>query len=148
MEDRATHSSAVSMIKVERAGLPAGTRMHTPYADGAPQRHEEAADSTNRLTCELVKGLTVVEDDDDFSGFECIDCGINTLFGEEYYMLTEDVWQHELGLDTGAGMLCIGCVESRLGRTLNNADFADVPLNYKNDRFMKSDRLSDRISRI
>jgi len=57
----------------------------------------------------------------------CLDCGRDTYAIGEYYMLHDRVW---LTANPGdAGMLCVGCVESRLGRALSPADFADAPVN-------------------
>lgn len=64
----------------------------------------------------------------DCAPFVCKDCGVNTLHIDEYYMLADEVWDSIY--KKRRGMLCIGCVESRLGRKLVPADFADVPLNY------------------
>jgi hypothetical protein len=41
-------------------------------------------------------------------------------------------------------MLCIGCLEVRVGRRLEPSDFSDAPINYPG--FLKrSERLSDRL---
>jgi|RhiMetdeSRZDD1v2_1073273.scaffolds.fasta_scaffold62997_4 hypothetical protein len=70
----------------------------------------------------------------------CIDCGIDTT--DEYYMVKDDVWP--IGGDDG--MLCIGCLENRLGRTLIVDDFIDALIN--DPRFWKmSSRMRDRLSR-
>lgn len=34
------------------------------------------------------------------------------------------------------GFMCIGCLEKRLGRQLNYADFTDAPINYPFDPWM------------
>lgn len=70
-------------------------------------------------------------DDEDMENFICLDCGINTADIGEYYMLTSAVWQ-EAAPDEGdlGGMLCVNCVELRLGRQLWPEDFMDAPLNY------------------
>jgi hypothetical protein len=80
--------------------------------------------------------------------FECMDCKINTRLIEEYYTLKDKTWLTANPRDHG--MLCIGCVEQRLGRALTQEDFRmEVPINILelNDRFPKSARLIDRISR-
>ena len=46
--------------------------------------------------------------------FECAACGVNTLHINEYYMVTDEVWEAAWPQDRG--MLCIGCLENRLGR--------------------------------
>lgn len=73
--------------------------------------------------------------------FGCMDCGVCTLDNGEYYMLRNAVW-HEACPQRRRGVLCIGCVEARLGRQLRRADFADVPLNYLRPQ---SARLTDRL---
>ena len=48
----------------------------------------------------------------------CLDCQINTLEAYEYYMVHDHVWS-QTGLKKNDGMLCISCLENRIGRTLN-----------------------------
>jgi len=60
------------------------------------------------------------------NNFLCLDCGKDT-FRNEYYMLRNPVWKK--ANPKIKGMLCIKCVEKRLGRKLTKKDFADVPLN-------------------
>ena len=62
----------------------------------------------------------------------CLDCHIETTFTErgkndEYYMVHNDLWIQANSL--GAGKLCIGCLEVRLGRELTPSDFTDCSLN-------------------
>ena len=60
-------------------------------------------------------------------------------------MVKRAVWQHALAL--GRGMLCIGCLERRLGRTLTASDFIDAPINnLRPPRWKISDRLRDRLA--
>ncbi len=80
--------------------------------------------------------------------FVCMDCGINTRLLDEYYTLNDKLWR--VANPQNHGMLCIGCLESRIKRTLTCEDFsADVPINdlMLNDLFPKSTRLIDRLSR-
>jgi hypothetical protein len=44
----------------------------------------------------------------------------------------------------GQQILCVGCLEARIGRTLMACDFSDVPINNP-DRFVMSKRLRARI---
>ena len=63
---------------------------------------------------------------------DCNDCGVYTQ-GElthEIYMVKEPVWRRS-GL-CGCKTLCIGCLERRIGRLLDSADFTTCPLNYEN----------------
>ena len=53
----------------------------------------------------------------------------------EWYMVRDEVWA-AAGMDTGAiplggrGFLCMGCLETRLGRRLLPGDFIDAPVNW------------------
>lgn len=63
-------------------------------------------------------------------GFRCIDCGVCTGCEKEYYMLSKELWLKAKGDGDATGMLCIGCLEARLGRELVRDDFpAHIPLN-------------------
>lgn len=72
----------------------------------------------------------------------CKDCCVETMPGtkhdaHEYYMLKDTVWADAIRAqpklrDRGGVMLCIGCVEKRLGRQLIVDDFSEAPLNYMN----------------
>lgn len=57
--------------------------------------------------------------------FTCRDCAACTLCLGEYYMVTDQVWDSV----ANRGMLCIGCLEQRLGRMLHARDFTDAPIN-------------------
>lgn len=80
-------------------------------------------------------------------GFKCVDCRFDTMRGLEYYMVSDELWASAgMGKRFGDGMLCIGCLENRIGRTLVPADFPNLyPLNAKVAPFPKSDRLMDRM---
>ena len=61
----------------------------------------------------------------------CLDCHVETSFTErqkndEWYMIHNHLWLK--GNPRGAGKLCIGCLEKRLGRRLTPRDFADCSL--------------------
>lgn len=75
--------------------------------------------------------------------FHCLDCKRDTGKMCEHYVLQDRVWLS--AHPSPIGMLCIGCLEKRLGRQLRAADFADC---YVNDpRFeAKSARLLDRMT--
>jgi hypothetical protein len=57
--------------------------------------------------------------------FRCMDCQYDT-FRDEYYFLHEEVWLS--ANPKSKGMLCIGCVEERIGRRLTPEDFKGVPI--------------------
>ena len=73
--------------------------------------------------------------------FKCLDCGVHTGDIDEYYTVEDEVWLEANPQDYG--MLCIGCLETRLGRVLTPADFPEYPINMYLDG--KSPRLADRI---
>jgi hypothetical protein len=53
---------------------------------------------------------------------DCCDCGIPY----EVYMVADRVWDQAAG---GDRWLCVGCLEDRLGRELEPADFTPLPVN-------------------
>jgi hypothetical protein len=60
----------------------------------------------------------------------CDDCAVNTIEIGEGYMVVYEVWSEAHPEGRGlCGLLCIGCLERRLGRRLVPSDFTDVPLN-------------------
>ena len=93
----------------------------------------------------------------------CADCGIDTLVLGEWYMVESRVWEQAwvgrrrtipAGLPLfpdlfhrapGLEILCIGCLEQRIGRTLMSCDFTDAPVNNP-DRRNKSGRMRDRLT--
>lgn len=74
--------------------------------------------------------------------FLCLDCGVDTGEIDEYYMVRDDVWLAAVE-SKSSGMLCIGCLEKRLGRTLAHTDFTDAPVNFMGPFSM---RLRDRLA--
>ena len=102
----------------------------------------------------------------------CCDCSIGTIAIDEWYMVNNEVWeqawsgrrkswQRRLADFENAEqpylfdcvvdvvpcpeILCIGCLEKRIGRTLCRDDFTDVPVNDPNQH-QHSDRLLDRLA--
>lgn len=73
-----------------------------------------------------------LSDEEIWENFICRDCGVNTSHVEEYYMLTPEVWKE--AVPDLIGMLCINCVELRLGRQLWPEDFMDSPINNFHSR--------------
>jgi hypothetical protein len=74
--------------------------------------------------------------------FLCLDCKIDTAELDEYYLVRDEVWRE--ANPQGDGMLCISCLEKRLGRELTHDDFAFVPLNLI-ALFRGSDLLRERM---
>lgn len=65
--------------------------------------------------------------------FECMGCGVDTAAINEYYMVTDKLWAKAASAYASIdnrGMLCIGCLEQAIGRTLVQTDFTNVPLNW------------------
>lgn len=74
---------------------------------------------------------------------DCAICGVDTQATHEYYMVTDELWKQH---GVRHGMLCIGCLEQRMGRQLAKKDFATIRMNNpKRERV--SERLADRLSR-
>jgi len=78
--------------------------------------------------------------------FQCWDCAACTLCTNEYYMVNNELWYSATDeLDTPTSvMLCIGCLESRLGGELVASDFPDIPINR--GVFPYSTRLQSRLT--
>jgi hypothetical protein len=81
----------------------------------------------------------------------CMDCGVPTTPGLEpdrrpivgtweWYMVHDHIWRAARAPDKG--FLCIGCLEQRLGRALNRADFPSFEVN--GPRSLASPRLRAR----
>ena len=68
----------------------------------------------------------------------CLDCRVNTDI-----VVNDEVWQ---SARMDRGMLCIGCLEGRLGRRLVRSDFTDAPINRMR-RLGRSCRLKGRLRR-
>lgn len=91
---------------------------------------------TDEAFCLTDKGLA----------FSCMDCGVDTQEIEEYYTLHNRIWYSITQRTCGRGMLCLGCVEHRLGRSLTRDDFQDgVPINE--GFWPRSERFIDRMKR-
>lgn len=83
-----------------------------------------------------------------YGNFSCVDCGVDTSEIHEYYRLEDAVWA-KAGY-TDDVMACIGCVETRLKRTLDHRDFAKVYINDRRNRTNshRSMRLSKRMGLV
>ena len=55
----------------------------------------------------------------------CLDCRVDTLRNGEWYMVKDEVWP--LPKHLKEVFLCIGCIESRIGRRLSQEDFYLCP---------------------
>jgi hypothetical protein len=63
-------------------------------------------------------------------------------------MVRDEVWERAWAdrdrLPHGKEFLCVGCLETRLGRMLTHADFTDAPVNTYSKRGASA-RLRDRL---
>jgi hypothetical protein len=80
-------------------------------------------------------GGIVIDADGYVCDYRCIDCKRDTSGrhpeGSEYYMVHDALWREVVG-SGDAGMICIGCLESRIWRELTSADFSGAPINWPN----------------
>lgn len=74
--------------------------------------------------------------------FLCLDCNVDTGRIGEFYFINIDLWLSAVGSKNG--MLCIGCLEKRLGRMLISSDFTLAYINLP-DFGHKSPRLLNRL---
>ena len=74
--------------------------------------------------------------------FLCLDCKVDTGKIYEHYMLIDSTWN--LVHNSNKGMLCIPCLEKRLGRMLLREDFNSSHVNNPKLHAM-SHRLLDRL---
>lgn len=75
--------------------------------------------------------------------WNCVDCDRSTH--HEHYFVKNSVWQAEAKMPE-QGMLCVTCLESRIGRMLTPEDFTDAHINNPKKSPMMSDLLRSRIS--
>jgi hypothetical protein len=83
---------------------------------------------------------------------QCCDCGLGCNVAGEWYAVKTKVWEeawigrrkswHEL---PGQAVLCIGCLEQRLGRTLCVEDFTEAVVNSP-DKENISERMRQRLT--
>ena len=72
----------------------------------------------------------------------CLDCQKDTGKLGEHYFVQLELWLQAVG--SNKGMLCIGCLENRIGRKLVPSDFTVCYINDPKKNNM-SDRLKSRI---
>ena len=123
--------------------------------DSADEAHDilEGAgyeDDADRLNTSMETAIAVIgrnpmmeRAEQEKRAFLCIDCGTCTHETNEYYMVTDEVWTEEAHMEPHGGMLCIGCLESRLMRRLTHVDFSDAPINFGMTK--QSPRLQNRL---
>jgi hypothetical protein len=81
----------------------------------------------------------------DLAKYKCNDCDANVVTIGEFYMCPDEVWEGELGLGWNDN-LCIGCLETRLGRRVRVwKDITPViPLYKWQQPYPTPERLLDR----
>jgi hypothetical protein len=148
------------MDNYRRKHMPDGSTYHLGYNDSEAISYEFAdivinADGTGMyafLGDESLENLDAwraeyfeapgLYDPKDFAAFVCVDCSTNTSEIQEYYMVHDELW-HSVGMEPDGGMLCIGCLEKRLGRQLEAKDFTYAPVNH--GAFQRSERMMNRL---
>ena len=75
--------------------------------------------------------------------FLCLDCKVDTGKIGEHYFVDTDLWLSAVG--SKVGMLCIGCLETRLQRKLTASDFPSISINSPRYE-KKSQRLMERMN--
>ncbi len=66
----------------------------------------------------------------------CADCETNTYYEDNFYMVSNEVWNKAIKTKEEAEslILCMGCLSKRLGRPLTGEDFPrEIPINENND---------------
>lgn len=81
---------------------------------------------SERLSLFATDVYTVVEDE---VCSRCLDCGRDTIEICHYYMLRDEVWR-EANPDVH-GMLCLDCLDVRLGRGIGRWDLSPAPVNVR-----------------
>ena len=74
----------------------------------------------------------------------CLDCKVHTGKAHEHYFVHTLLWMSAVRSE--AGMLCVGCLEKRIGRRLVRADFPEVHINNPK-LYPMSDRLRSRLEK-
>jgi hypothetical protein len=81
---------------------------------------------------------------ENLESFRCMDCDLSTF--NEYYMVKNDIWNAAIKDKKDLErMLCIQCLENRLGRKLSRVDFPDFPIN-NDPKFQRTTKLQSRLA--
>ena len=75
---------------------------------------------------------------------KCMDCSALTNQIGEHYFVHNSIWNKVHNSERG--MLCVGCLEKRLGRELVKADFTDCHVNRTAPGKFFSERLWKRLT--
>jgi hypothetical protein len=74
----------------------------------------------------------------------CLDCSKDTY--DEYYGVHNHLWRRVVDRSQRHGMLCLSCLELRLGRLLRFEDFKNVPSNGPIAQFLAQRPISGNAS--
>jgi hypothetical protein len=69
------------------------------------------------------------------SNWLCLDCSKDTSVSDEYYAIHNYLWRRAVDRSQRHGMLCLLCLERRLGRSLRLQDFK-LPVNQQVAQFL------------
>lgn len=77
----------------------------------------------------------------------CVDCGSDTEKIKEFFHVHDEVWAAATTKKEVPPykVLCVGCLELRIGRQLNASDFTDARVNRFGDH---GDRLKSRLATL
>ena len=64
-----------------------------------------------------------------YPGWDCLRLRRRHRRDRRVLLATNEIWHHAVGHEDAHALLCIACLEARLGRSLTSADFPDVPVN-------------------
>lgn len=94
--------------------------------------------------CKKCEGIALSARGIKVPGLDCKQCGtdISQMGIKEWYMVEDAVWKPAA---KGDDVLCIGCLEKRLGRMLRPEDFEGYRINYIQGDNEMSPRLQSRI---
>lgn len=87
------------------------------------------------------------------ASWHCLECKKDTFLLDEYYMVHNDLWmsalrEKDMDVNHGTdGMLCIKCLESRIGRELKAVDFTSAPISHVPERH-RSELLQKRLKAV
>lgn len=73
----------------------------------------------------------------------CACCGVSTSKIGEHFFLRSEIWYRVHPSERG--FLCVGCVETKLGRLLTKQDFTDCTINKPQRGVHMSLRLVQRL---
>ncbi len=74
----------------------------------------------------------------------CLDCSKDTSLSNEYYGVHNHLWRRAVDRSQRHGMLCLLCLESRLGRSLRLQDFK-LPVNQQVAQFLAQRPMPDNV---